>query len=146
MLNNFNTFGQYNSMPSATQPYGIPMNNPYGMSSMTPNNYNIPQQATQPSISTGSNKILVDGIEDVKNYYVAPGGDFTFLHKTEPILFNKIVDNKGNITIETYDITKHIDECNYISKEEFKSLKSELNEIKSLLNKSKEGCNESISK
>lgn len=110
------------SMPSATQPFGYPMN------------WNIPSQVqnNQYQAST-TNKIVVDSIEDVKNYYVAPGGDLIFLHSSQPILFRKAVDNKNTVTLETFDIVKHIEEDPYVSKQEFKALQDDINELKQLL-------------
>lgn len=116
-----------NTIPTATQPFGYPIN--YNMQYQSGNNQ-IQQMSATPVMS---NKIVVDSIEDVKNYYVAPGGDFMFLHRTQPILFRKAVDTKGTVTLETYDISKHENEEPYVSKQEFRSLQNDINELKQLL-------------
>lgn len=132
-----NTWGPQlgSSMPTATQPFGYPMNFP-------PMQGNIPQQNNQmqqaPAVSALTNKIIVDSVEDVKNYYVAPGGDMLFLHRTEPILFRKVVDNKGTVSIKSFDVIEREEETSFVSKQEFKSLQQEISELKSLLTKNTE--------
>lgn len=125
-MSNMNMPFGTNSMPTGTQPFGWPMTFPNGNAQ--------PQQIPTAAIVT--NKIIVDSIEDVRNYYIAPGGDCIFLHKTEPLLFSKAVDNKGTVTIKTYDIVEHVENSDYVSKQEFKSLQEQLAELKKLLTKS----------
>lgn len=106
--------------PTATQPFGYSFN------------YNAvqPTQNQQPIMS---NKIVVDSIEDVQNYYVPFGGSIIFLHKSQPIMYCKTVDNKGTCIIKTYDITEHIQEDPYVSKKDFAVLQEQILELKKLI-------------
>lgn len=86
----------YNSMPTATQPYG------YSINSMP----NYMQQAPQQQPTTSTNKIFVSGLEDVKGRYLPANSDMMFLDNDKPILYVKTVDNKGQFEVKSYSITE----------------------------------------
>ena len=104
-----NNFG-YNSMPTATQPYGYPMN-PY-MNNMANPNQMQPQSQIQPQqpITTNTNKIYVNGIEDVRNRSLLPNSDYIFLDNDNAIIYQKIVDSKGQFEVKAFDIVPHIEQ------------------------------------
>ena len=64
-----------------------------------------------------------------------------FVDNDKPLLYQKIVDGKGQFEIKTFDICPHnasedekqaglIDLSNYVNKSEFEALKGEINDIK----------------
>lgn len=131
-------FGGYSPFNHCS-PYN---NNPYN------NNYNnymygqqggtsIPQQNQQ---VTNTNKIFVNGLEDVRNMRLNPGSDFMFLDNDKPLLYQKIVDNKGQFEVKTFDIIPHVEKQEnnvqntekYVSIEQFNLLLDEINELKDL--------------
>lgn len=124
MYNNFiNPYG-YTSMPTATQPYGYPMNS-----------YTNPGNTT--SISQAyTNLIYVSGIEDVKTRVVPAGSTMIFADNDKPLLYKKTVDNKGQYEIETFDILPHKDEPkstevskDYVPRSEFNALQKKISTL-----------------
>ncbi len=123
----FNPYGYpYNSMPSATQPYGFPMMNNPGV-----------QNAQQPiaQSSPQSNIVYVNGIEDVKNRQLPPNSNYAFMDNDNPILYRKTVDAQGRMTVEVYDITPHKDIApetpNYALKSDVDELKKAFDKLRS---------------
>ena len=108
MFNNNYGFPNFNSLPTATQPYGFPMA--------------IPQQQSQPQ----SNIVYVNGIEDVKNRPLPPNSNYAFMDNDNPILYRKTVDAQGKMTVEVFDIVPHKDEPEI--KPDY-ALKSDLEEL-----------------
>lgn len=148
-------FGGYSPFNHCS-PYN---NNPYN------NNYNnymygqqggtsIPQQNQQNQQVTNTNKIFVNGLEDVRNMRLIPGSDFMFLDNDKPLLYQKVVDNKGQFEVKTFDIIPHVEkeENNtqntekYVSIEQFNSLLNEVNELKDLIDLLKGDKHESTKK
>lgn len=88
-------------------PYGFnpatnaPNSNPYGF---TPAN----QYAGQPQNSniTNTNKIYVSGIEDAKSRWVLPNSDYLFIDNDKPIIYQKIVDSKGQYVVKAFKLTE----------------------------------------
>lgn len=128
----FNHCSPYNS-----NPYNNNYNNyMYGQQSGT----SIPQQNQQNQQVTNTNKIFVNGLEDVRNMRLTPGSDFMFLDNDKPLLYQKVVDNKGQFEVKTFDIIPHVEkeENNaqntekYVSIEQFNLLLDEVNELKDL--------------
>lgn len=125
----------YNSMPTATQPYGYSMNN-------MPNYIQPAQQ--QPTTST--NKIFVSGIEDVKGRYLPANSDMMFLDNDKPILYVKTVDNKGQFEVKSYSITEiqpdtatkrddAIDLSAYATTSDLEALKEDIKSLKAQVTK-----------
>lgn len=120
----FSPYGYpYNSMPSATQPYGFPMMNNPGV-----------QNAQQPiaQSSPQSNIVYVNGIEDVKNRQLPPNSNYAFMDNDNPILYRKTVDAQGRMTVEVYDITPHKD---IVPETPNYALKSDVDELKKAFDK-----------
>lgn len=134
-------FGGYSPFnhcsPYNNNPYNNNYNNyMYGQQSGT----SIPQQNQQNQQVTNTNKIFVNGLEDVRNIRLTPGSDFMFLDNDKPLLYQKVVDNKGQFEVKTFDIIPHVEkeENNtqntekYVSIEQFNLLLDEVNELKDL--------------
>ena len=125
----------YMSMPTATQPYGIPMN--------SFNNYNS-QQYQQPQNPVNTNKVYVSGLEDAKNRYLAPNSDYIFLDNDKPLLYRKVVDATGKMEVQTFQIvqveekpvetSQNVDLSKFVSMDAFNSLKKEFEEFKNQVN------------
>lgn len=136
MYNYYNNPYGMNSMPTATQPYGYPMPTYAG------NQYQ--NQQSQSSITT--NKIFVSGIDEVKNRQLPFNSDMLFVDNDKPLLYQKIVDSKGQFEIKTFDITPHdsqkdekqnyaVDLSNYVEKSKFEALEGEIRALKDKINK-----------
>lgn len=132
MNNYYGSFG-YNNMPNPNIPFNNSFN-PY-----TQNYQN--QQANNQQPLTNTNKIFVASVDDVKNRPLPFNSDFMFLDNDKPILYQKIVDSKGQFEIKTFDITPHIDEqktkdesvinpANYVLKSDFEALQGEIRSLK----------------
>lgn len=136
--------------------FGNNYTNPYGYGSApfgyNPNatypNYMAPTQNT-PIPSTNTNKIFVNGIEDVRNRPLSANSDYMFLDNDKPLLYQKVVDNKGQFEVKVFDITPHKEDApiqtEYVLKSDFDKLYVEFIQVKNQLSKLG-GLNESIEK
>lgn len=125
----------YNSMPTSTQPYGYPIN-PYT---------NINTQPQQ-QIQTQTNKIYVNGIEDVRNRVLPSSSDYIFLDNDQPILYQKIVDSKGQFEVKAFsiipyepksDTKQEVDLSAYVKKSDLEPLQEEIKALKEKLSPKK---------
>lgn len=132
--NNYNHPFGYNSMPTATQPYGYPM----GMGP-TQGQYNT---QTQQAPMTNTNKVYVNGIEDVRNKQLPPGSDFIYLDNDKPLLYQKIVNGSGQFEVKAFTITPYepqekvvpqVDLSNYVKVSDLDPIKEELKLLKEKL-------------
>lgn len=125
----------YGVYPYQNAPYGY---NGYG-------GYNTPTyQAQQPSIqqqNVNTNKIYVNGIEDVKCRQMPAGSDYIFLDNDKPLVYRKTTDSTGKMDIQVFKITPYeeekteskIDLENYVSIDQFLELKQQFEDLKSLI-------------
>lgn len=128
--NGMNPYIGNNSMPTGTQPYGVPMT-PYNSMTNTYNN-NAPQINT--------NKVYVSGMEDAKQRYLAPNSDYIFLDNDKPLLYRKVVDGTGKMEIQAFEIvpyttkqeetSQNIDTSKFVSAKEFEDFKQEFLDFK----------------
>lgn len=122
--NNFNSPYGYN-----TTPFGYNPNATYP-------NYVAPTQSA-PVPSTNTNKIFVNGIEDVRNRSLLANSDYLFLDNDKPLLYQKVVDNKGQFEVKVFDIIPHKEEAqvkpDYVLKSEFDKLYDEFVQVKTQL-------------
>ena len=98
--NTFSPFGA--TMPTATQPYGYPVNPYAGFPPM--------QQAamqTPAASQTNTNKVFVSGIDEVRNKPLPPNSEYIFLDNDRSILYQKTVDGKGQFEVKAFDIIPH---------------------------------------
>lgn len=125
--NNYSNPYNYNGY---TQPYGY---NPYPQS-VSPTQNTLPQ-----TISTNTNKVFVNGVEDVRNYRLPPNSDYTFLDNDKPLLYQKTVDGKGQFEVKVFDITPHKESevssnapnlNDYVLRSDFDKLSAELIQLK----------------
>lgn len=120
--NNFNSPFGYNSMPTATQPYGYPM-------------VSYPQTQPQQTPQTNTNKIYVTGIDDVRNRMLPTSSDYVFLDNDKPLLYQKIVDSKGQFDVKVFDIIPHVEKPesdktkDFVPRSEFTALQNKIANI-----------------
>lgn len=69
-----------------------------------------PQSNPQPTSVTNTNKIYVSGIDDVKGRFLSPNSDVLFIDNDKPLLYQKVVDSKGQFEIKVFDICPHIEQ------------------------------------
>lgn len=130
--NNFNIPYNYSNMP-----YGYNLNNIYPNynSGLNQQSQITPTQVT----NTNTNKIFVNGIDDVRSRQLTPNSDFMFLDNDKPILYQKIVDNKGQFEVKAFDIFPHKEEITvsseYVLKTDFDNLYNEFNKLKEYISK-----------
>lgn len=129
MYNNNNYSNPYNNN-----------NNTYGYNTAPYTNY-IPPAQINPA-TTNTNKIFVSGIEDARGRYLPPNSDMMFLDNDKPIIYQKIVDSKGQFEVKAYDIVPHTAEqpkttmpdlSQYVLKSDFDKLLSEIDKFKAQL-------------
>ena len=125
----FNSYGY----PNMNQPYNYQAN-PYM------NNYQNNLQQAQP-VNTNTNKIYVSGIEDVRNTRLLPNSDMIYIDNDKPLLYQKVVDGKGQFEVKSFKIIPYspeqdtkketsIDLSGYVEKGEFDALKQEFEAFK----------------
>ena len=133
-----NYFNNYNNTP-VNQSYGY-----------TPNYAPYVQPPIPNQQSTSTNKIFVNGIEDVRNRRLAPDSDYMFLDNDKPLLYQKTVDNKGQFEVKVFDIVPHkeevtsVDKPEYVLRSDFEKLSAELSELKNKIQQLGGTNNESI--
>lgn len=132
-------FNRYNFQNG--QQFGYPFSpyfNYYNQSNFQPQN--------QQPIATNTNKIFVSSIDDVKKRDLPFNSDFLFLDNEKPLLYQKIVDSKGQFEVKTFDIVPHndteqqkdsgsIDLSAYVLKSDFEALESKIKGIEEQLPK-----------
>lgn len=125
-MNNFlNNYGQPYPNSTGFQPYNF--NNYPAVPNIAPQNY--------------TNLIYVSGIDDAKSRMVPNGSTMIFADNDKPLLYKKSVDNKGQFTLEVYDIIPHKDEPkpvapkDFVSKTEFEAIQKEVNSLKETIMK-----------
>lgn len=136
-FNNFN-----NTTPTSTQPYGYPL------SGSMPFYNNQPQQFQSPQ--TYTNKVFVSGIDDVRNRMLPPNSDYIYLDNDKAILYQKIVDSKGQFQVKEFTISPKepdmaskkedsISLSDYVKRDEFDKISSELKALKEEISKLNDG-------
>lgn len=121
MFNNPYTPYNYNPMPTAMNPYGYPAPQ------------SAPQQ-TAPAV-TATNKIYVNGIEDVKNRQLPNNSDYIFLDNDKPLVYRKILDATGKMDVQVFKIepipaSESADMTQYVLKSDFEELKKEIEKLR----------------
>ena len=131
-----------------SNPYGYV--SPYGYAPAYPNYTQTNQQnsAVNPAPtapSTNTNKIFVNGMADVRSRILPPNSDYAFLDNDKPLLYQKIVDSKGQFEVKVFDIIPHkedttptapsVDLSKYVLKTDFDKLTTEIADLKAQLTK-----------
>ena len=132
----------FTSMPTATQPYGYPIA-PYPQGQ-----YSVPsaQSATPQQPTMNTNKIYVSGIDDVKSRVLPFNSDMVFIDNDKPLIYQKVVDGKGQFEIKTFTITPYtpqesaketpsIDLSGYAKKDDLGAISGEIKALKEQVNK-----------
>lgn len=118
---------QYGYMPNQNPNYNWNTN-------QYSNNYQQPAQ-------TSTNKIYVNGIDDARNRVFPANSDYMMLDNDKPLLYQKVVDNKGQFEVKAFKITpyspdsepKHdnsIDLSSYAKIDDLKPLESEIKALR----------------
>ena len=121
MFGNYSSPYGYNSMPTATQPYGYPMNT-----------YPPVQTPVQTPTQTNTNMIFVNGLEDVKQRPQPNNSVMLYADNDKAIVYKKTVDGKGQYNVETFDIAPHKEEIvktesgNFVPRTEFEALQKKI--------------------
>jgi len=150
-MNFYNPYGGFYG-----QPYGA-FNNNIGnlpqFPNYTPNNqnYQVNSQQSQntaqnqnnglqPNNNVGTNKIYVNGIEDVKSRMTPANSSYIFLDNDNPVIYDKTVDPTGKMTVKAYQIIPveekpvqkqpAIDMSEFVKRTEFEKLKAEIEKFK----------------
>lgn len=129
--NMYNSNGYMPNQPIPTQ-YG-------NYNAQQPTYTQQPQPQQQPI--TNTNKIFVNGLEDVKNRMLPNNSDYIFMDNDNPLIYRKVVDSTGRMNVEVFEIkpyqekkteqTKNVDMSNYVLKSDFDKLSNEIAELKS---------------
>ena len=104
--------------------------------SYNPNMYSNPQP-----MATNTNKIYVNGVEDARNRPLPANSDFIMLDNDKPLLYQKIVDNKGQFEVKTFNISPYkpveetnkqssIDLSSYAKTDDLRAIESQINDLK----------------
>lgn len=105
-----------------------------------------PQVQTQPQQTTNTNKIYVNGIEDVRNRPLLPNSDMIFIDNDKPLIYQKTVDSKGQFEVKTFELSdyKPADEpktteptnlSNYVQISDLEPLQSEIKALNEKVSK-----------
>lgn len=138
MIDYVNGYGM-SSMPTATQPYGYPYNPYLQQPQMQPQQPMRKQQVD-------TNKIFVNGIEDVRMRVLPPNSEYIFLDNEKSMLYQKKVDANGQFEVKAYEITEckgdtatiaqqSIDLSNYVPRNEFEALQGEFRALQDKFSK-----------
>lgn len=121
-------------------------NYPYGMPNYQsqPNYYPQPRplypvpspspQVPVPQQQSPTNKLYANGIEDVKNRPMPLNSDYIFLDNDKPLVYRKVVDATGKMSVETFKILPYegdIQQEEYVLRSEFEALKKDIESIRS---------------
>lgn len=95
---------------------------------------------------TNTNKIFVSGIDEVRNKVLMPNSDYIFIQNDGNILYEKIVDTKGQFEIKTVYLSEkapeietkekeQVDFTEYAKTSEIKAIRQEIESLKEKLGK-----------
>ena len=87
--------------------------------------------------AVNTNKVYVNGIQDVYNKYLPAVSDFIYVDNNDSVLYQKIVDVSGKAQVKMFDIVPRENDkpTEYVSRQELETLKSEIAELKQYLPK-----------
>lgn len=110
-----------------------------------------PQAQTQPQVqpqmnATNTNKIYVNGTEDVRARILPPNSDYIFLDNDKAMIYQKVVDGKGQFEVKTFDIVPHVEPetaktpdstnlSNYVLKSDLDPLRAEIKALNDKITK-----------
>ena len=134
MYTPYQNFGYNPVFPTANQPYNF--QNPNYMNGY----YNQPQNPQNLSPNTMTNKIYVSDENDVRSRYLPPNSDYIFLDNDKPLLYQKIVDNKGQFEVKVFKISQNLPEkkeetaetdklSGYAKTEEIEQVRAEIRQL-----------------
>ncbi len=133
------------------------MNNYYGNYGYPYNNYQMPYynagssnnimqknmpNVNQPNYYVGNAKEFdyVNGVEEAKNYILAPNQTVYLKDKQSNLFFEKKADEQGRYTIKAYEL-KEVNQNkdnDYVTKSDFTTLEEKINRLSALLENKKD--------
>lgn len=113
------------------------------------------QQMQQQNTQINTNKIYVSGIDEVRQRQLPNGSDMLFLDNDKPIIYQKIVDGKGQFEVKAFTITPYsavettkdsqsVDLSDYAKTSDLEPIKAELQAIKEKLGGKTNGSGKEI--
>lgn len=135
---------------------GISSGGNFGYTPQYYNSFSQPQQQNQQpqqtqiqpqtQVATNTNKIYVSGLDDVKGRFLSPNSDVLFIDNDKPLLYQKVVDSKGQFEIKVFDICPHVDPeqaksenssklSDYVLKTDLEPLEAEIKALNTKLEK-----------
>ncbi len=97
-----------------------------------PNQYN--QYPYNNILTPQTNKIYVNSYDEVVKYQMPANSDMLFIHRTEPVLYDKVTDAYGGYIIKTFTIKEKLAEQNEeVSKEELQTISDRLDALEKML-------------
>lgn len=143
------------TMPQQYAYNSAPQYNPQ-QTMATQNANNMQQQNNQQFYASNTNKIYVNGIDDVKNRILPFNSDYIFLDNDKALLYRKVVDNTGKMDVQTFTLAPYVEEAKkqdtkidmsqYVLKKDFDALKGELERLKSLSQQTNRQAQQNASK
>jgi anthranilate/para-aminobenzoate synthase component I len=125
--------------------YPYQQNGAYGYTGYSAPMYQ--QTAPQPSVqpqTVNTNKMYATGLEDVRCRQLPVNSDYIFLDNDKPLIYRKTTDATGKMNIEVFKIVPYqeeekpkqeIDLSNYVSREDFRRLEQQFDELRESINK-----------
>lgn len=103
---------------------------------------NNPQLTNPPQQTVNTNKIYVNGIEDVRCRQLPSGSDFIFLDNDKPLIYRKTTDATGKMDVQVFKITPYqeeekaqleVDFSKFVPVDRFEALEKQFKELKESL-------------
>lgn len=134
-------------MPNIFPQYSYPQNQQQNNNFQNSNNsQSTPNYQSSYNPPMNTNIIYVNGIEDAKNRPLPFNSNYAFWDNDKAIVYRKVVDSMGKMSIEPYDLVPHKDENDsspetkqnfdtsaFVNRKEYEALKSELEQLKALV-------------
>lgn len=165
-MQNYNQFlpmGYNPYMPNVLPQYSFPQNygqnqqSNYQQSNNNSQNTQNYQNGYNPPMNT--NIIYVNGIEDAKNRPLPFNSNYAFWDNDKAMVYRKVVDSMGKMSVEPYDIIPHqeesekkseptqsIDTSAFVTRKEYEALKSQLEQQNLLIRQITQQQSKQVSK
>lgn len=131
-------FPTFNTMPSATQPYGYPITPPQMPQNLQPalnsQQFGLGQIQTRNDGGIFTNIVYVNDENAAKTYNLPPNSNFALWDNDKGIIYHKVVDNTGKMNILPYDVIPHtetpVEQPDYALKSDILMLQKELAKLR----------------
>lgn len=130
-------YPNFNTMPSATQPYGFPIapQMPQNLQpALNSQQFGLGQIQTRNDGGIFTNIVYVNDENAAKNYNLPPNSNFALWDNDKGIIYHKVVDNTGKMNILPYDVIPHteapVEQPDYALKSDILMLQKELAKLR----------------